>query len=83
MQGIYDRFYNYSFLNQVYLRLQGVAEPVATYKGVTDGRNRKSEEERSPKRLEEVEKGVLAQRNLIRKGKGGRQPLRILPSRHH
>lgn len=32
MQGMYDRFYSYSFLNQMYLRLQGVAEPVATYK---------------------------------------------------
>ncbi len=32
MQGMYDRFYNYSFLNQIYLRLQGVAEPIATYK---------------------------------------------------
>jgi len=27
----YSRFYNYSFLNQMYLRLQGVREPVATY----------------------------------------------------
>ncbi len=28
----YNRFYNYSFLNQMYLRMQGVAEPVATLK---------------------------------------------------
>src|SRR5438876_320120 len=28
----YNRFYEYSFLNQIYLRMQGVAEPVATYK---------------------------------------------------
>ncbi len=27
----YSKFYNYSFLNQMYLRLQGVREPVATY----------------------------------------------------
>ncbi len=26
----YSRFYNYSYLNQIYLRMQGVAEPVAT-----------------------------------------------------
>ncbi len=31
MHGIYDRFYNYSFFNQIYLRMQGVREPVATY----------------------------------------------------
>jgi antirestriction protein ArdC len=29
---VYNRFYNYSFLNQLLLRMQGVAEPVATYK---------------------------------------------------
>jgi hypothetical protein len=34
-----------------------------------DSRNKKSEEGGSPKRLEEVEKGVLAQRNLTRNGK--------------
>jgi hypothetical protein len=28
----YNRFYEYSFLNQIYLRMQGVTEPVATYK---------------------------------------------------
>lgn len=28
----YARFYNYSFLNQIRLMMQGVAEPVATYK---------------------------------------------------
>lgn len=28
----YNRFYNYSFMNQVYLWMQGVNEPVATYK---------------------------------------------------
>ena len=28
----YNRFYNYSFMNQIYLWLQGVNEPVATYK---------------------------------------------------
>lgn len=28
----YNRFYNYSFMNQVYLWMQGVQEPVATYK---------------------------------------------------
>src|SRR6266567_831963 len=28
----YNRFYEYSFLNQIYLRMQGVQEPVATYK---------------------------------------------------
>src|SRR5438270_12160553 len=28
----YNRFYQYSFLNQIYLRMQGVYEPVATYK---------------------------------------------------
>lgn len=30
-QGIYDRFYPYSFLNRIFLRMQGVHEPVATY----------------------------------------------------
>jgi antirestriction protein ArdC len=29
---VYNRFYDYSFLNQMFLRMQGVAEPVATYK---------------------------------------------------
>jgi len=28
----YSRFYEYSFLNQMYLLMQGVQEPVATYK---------------------------------------------------
>jgi antirestriction protein ArdC len=28
----YNRFYTYSFLNQMYLLMQGVCEPVATYK---------------------------------------------------
>lgn len=28
----FNRFYNYSFMNQIYLWLQGVNEPVATYK---------------------------------------------------
>lgn len=28
----YNRFYSYSFMNQVYLYMQGVMEPVATYK---------------------------------------------------
>lgn len=32
MQGVYDRFYSYSFANMLLLRLQGVREPVATYK---------------------------------------------------
>lgn len=32
MGSVYSRFYNYSFLNQMYLYIQGVAEPVATYK---------------------------------------------------
>lgn len=32
MQGVYDRFYNYSFANMLLLRLQGVHEPIATYK---------------------------------------------------
>jgi len=32
MQGIYSRFYNYSFLNQIFLLMQGVREPVATYR---------------------------------------------------
>lgn len=32
MQGVYDRFYTYSFANMLLLRLQGVREPVATYK---------------------------------------------------
>lgn len=27
----YNRFYDYSFMNQMYLRMQGVCEPVATY----------------------------------------------------
>ena len=27
----YTRFYNYSFLNQIRLLMQGIAEPVATY----------------------------------------------------
>ena len=30
--NVYNRFYEYSFLNQTFLRLQGVTEPVATYK---------------------------------------------------
>ncbi len=30
--NVYNRFYSYSFLNQMYLRMQGVAEPVATLK---------------------------------------------------
>ena len=30
--NVYNRFYEYSFLNQIYLRLQGVQEPVATMK---------------------------------------------------
>ncbi len=30
--NVYNRFYSYSFLNQMYLRMQGVAEPVATMK---------------------------------------------------
>ena len=30
--NVYNRFYSYSFLNQIYLRMQGVREPVATYK---------------------------------------------------
>lgn len=29
---VYDRFYNYSFLNKILLMSQGVMEPVATYK---------------------------------------------------
>jgi hypothetical protein len=32
LTGVYDRFYSYSFLNQIYLRMQGIHEPVATYK---------------------------------------------------
>jgi N-terminal domain of anti-restriction factor ArdC len=32
MHGVYDRFYSYSFLNQIYLLMQGAREPVATYK---------------------------------------------------
>ncbi|MBA2679478.1 MAG: hypothetical protein H0U76_13910 [Ktedonobacteraceae bacterium] len=32
MGSTYSRFYNYSYLNQVLLRLQEVREPVATYK---------------------------------------------------
>lgn len=32
VSNVYNRFYSYSFLNQMYLLLQGVAEPVATYK---------------------------------------------------
>jgi N-terminal domain of anti-restriction factor ArdC len=31
MHGVYDRFYSYSFLNQVYLLMQGAREPVATF----------------------------------------------------
>jgi antirestriction protein ArdC len=30
--NVYNRFYDYSFLNQMFLRMQGVREPVATYK---------------------------------------------------
>src|SRR5580765_1291337 len=30
--NVYNRFYEYSFLNQMFLRMQGVNEPVATYK---------------------------------------------------
>ena len=30
--NVYNRFYDYSFLNQMFLRMQGVNEPVATYK---------------------------------------------------
>lgn len=30
--NVYNRFYEYSFLNQMFLRMQGVREPVATYK---------------------------------------------------
>lgn len=30
--NVYNRFYEYSFMNQILLRLQGVTEPVATYK---------------------------------------------------
>src|SRR5690349_22718648 len=30
--NVYNRFYEYSFLNQMFLRMQGVTEPVATYK---------------------------------------------------
>jgi antirestriction protein ArdC len=30
--NVYNRFYDYSFLNQMLLRMQGVSEPVATYK---------------------------------------------------
>jgi antirestriction protein ArdC len=30
--NVYNRFYEYSFLNQMFLRMQGVGEPVATYK---------------------------------------------------
>ncbi len=32
MGNTYDRFYNYSYLNQIYLRIQGIQEPVATLK---------------------------------------------------
>ncbi len=32
ISGVYSRFYNYSFGNQILLMLQGVHEPVATYK---------------------------------------------------
>lgn len=32
----YNRFYNYSFMNQMLLLMQGVNEPVATYKRWTD-----------------------------------------------
>ena len=31
--NVYNRFYEYSFLNQMFLRMQGVYEPVATIKG--------------------------------------------------
>jgi hypothetical protein len=31
MGNVYNRFYNYSFLNQIYLQLQGVREPINTY----------------------------------------------------
>jgi antirestriction protein ArdC len=30
--NVYNRFYEYSFLNRMFLRMQGVSEPVATYK---------------------------------------------------
>ena len=30
--NVYNRFYDYSFLNQMFLRMQGVTEPVATYR---------------------------------------------------
>lgn len=30
--NVYNRFYEYSFMNQMLLRLQGITEPVATYK---------------------------------------------------
>lgn len=30
--GTYNRFYNYSYMNQILLMMQGVREPVATYK---------------------------------------------------
>lgn len=30
--NVYNRLYTYSFLNQMFLRMQGVQEPVATYK---------------------------------------------------
>lgn len=32
MQGVYDRFYPYSLANIILLRMQGVREPIATYK---------------------------------------------------
>ncbi len=32
VSNVYNRFYSYSFLNQMYLRMQGVMEPVATMK---------------------------------------------------
>src|SRR5262245_61056941 len=32
MGAQYSQFYEYSYLNQVYLRMQGIHEPVATYK---------------------------------------------------
>lgn len=32
LHGVYDRFYSYSFFNQLLLRMQGLREPVATYK---------------------------------------------------
>lgn len=32
IQGVYDRFYPYSYVNCLLLRMQGVHEPIATYK---------------------------------------------------